>query len=63
MAQMAPKLGVQEGYLRLLDAQLRSVLGQVKFSLNGFKSLGQAHFTPNFSKIILTGSPENFRSP
>ena len=28
--QNAPKLGVQECYLRLFDTQLRSVLGQVK---------------------------------
>ena len=64
MDRSVPKIfGAINGYLKQLDAQLKSHLGQVKFSSNGFKSLGQAHFTPNFSKIIVTGSPENFRSP
>ena len=59
---MAPKLGVQEGYLRLLDAQLWSVFHQVKIFPNDPKLLGHSGIGPNFSKIIVPKIPENFRA-
>ena len=59
---MAPKLGVQEGYLRLLDAQLQSRFGQVKIFPNDPKSLGHSGIGPNISKIIGLKIPEKFRA-
>ena len=56
---MAPKLGVQQGYLGLFDAQL----GDVKMSPKDPKSLRELAFGPNFSVVIEAANPENFRSP
>ena len=54
---------VQQGYLRLFEAQLRSHLGQVKIFRINPKSLEQLGFCPNFSVMIEAGNPENFRLP
>ena len=58
---MALKLGVK--FIALLDTQLQSHLGQVKFSPKSFKSLGQAHFTPFFQKSSWRAAPKIFARP
>ena len=45
---MSSKFGVQEGHVRLFDAQLRSHLGQVKIFPNDPKLLPHSDFVPNF---------------
>ena len=60
LVKYALKLGAQEGYLRLLDGQLRSVFHQVKIFPNDPKSLGHTGIGRNISKIIGPKIPEKF---
>ena len=54
---------IRAAYIRLYDAQLWRVVGQVKFFLNDLKSRGHLDLDPIFSKIIETETSKNFRTP
>ena len=58
LAQMDPKLGVQEGYFTLFQAHLRNYLGQEKFFWNDPKSLTHSGFV-----IIFLETHRDLKSP